>query len=115
MLIYEIDERTIGIAADTDQNGTYETTIAESIQVTLGDVNEDEEVTVDDAQIALQAYTNLLAGKDSGLNPAQEKAADVNIDGAVTVEDAQAILQYYTNVLAKKDPTWEEILHPEGE
>jgi len=77
-----------------------------------GDVDGDGDVSVEDAQMTLQAYTNLLAGKDSGLTAEQAIAADVNGDGEVTVEDAQSILQYYTEALAGKNPTWDKILHP---
>ena len=79
----------------------------------MGDTDGNGAVELDDAQLALAAYTNQLAHKPSGLNDEQEKAADVTGDGEVTVDDAQAILQYYTETLAHKDPTWDKILHPD--
>ncbi|MBR3268866.1 MAG: dockerin type I repeat-containing protein [Oscillospiraceae bacterium] len=112
VFIYEIDEATIGIKVDTDKDGTFETTIAQSSGVVLGDVDGNGAIELDDAQLALAAYTNQLAHKPSGLNTTQEQAADVTGDGDVTVDDAQAILQYYTETLAHKNPTWDKILHP---
>lgn len=76
-----------------------------------GDIDGNGAVELDDAQLALAAYTNQLAHKPSGLSTAQEKAADVTGDGEVTVDDAQAILQFYTETLAGKNPTWDKILH----
>ncbi|MBR3268682.1 MAG: dockerin type I repeat-containing protein, partial [Oscillospiraceae bacterium] len=78
-----------------------------------GDIDGNGAVELDDAQLALAAYTNQLARKPSGLSTAQEKAADVTGDGEVTVDDAQAILQFYTETLAHKNPTWDKILHPD--
>ena len=77
-----------------------------------GDVDGNGAIELDDAQLALAAYTNQLAHKPSGLTAAQEQTADVSGDGEVTVDDAQAILQYYTETLAHKNPTWDKILNP---
>ncbi|MEE3405590.1 MAG: glycoside hydrolase family 3, partial [Acutalibacteraceae bacterium] len=76
-----------------------------------GDVTADGLVSVDDAQLALQAYTNRIAGNDMNLTDAQIKAADVNNDGELSVDDAQNILIYYVNnTVAGKVLTWEELL-----
>ena len=48
-----------------------------------GDVTGDGEVSVDDAQITLKAYTNRIAGNEMGLTAGQIKAADINGDGEV--------------------------------
>ena len=76
----------------------------------LGDVNGNGEIAADDAQIALKAYVNMLAGKESGLTAAQQQAADIDGDGEVTATDAQIILKYYVNTLAGKEVTWESLL-----
>ncbi len=76
-----------------------------------GDVNLDGAVSVDDAQLALRAYANRIAGNPTGLNAAQTKNADVNEDGELSVDDAQNILIYYVNnTVAGKVLTWEELL-----
>ena len=77
----------------------------------FGDVNEDGEIGVEDAQLTLNAYVKGIAGKESGLSEKQIKAADVNEDGIVSVDDAQTILIYYVkNTIAKVPTTWEDLL-----
>jgi hypothetical protein len=55
---------------------------------TLGDLNSDGKVNVQDATLALRAAVNLIT-----LTPAQVTAADVNKDGKVNVQDATKILR----------------------
>ena len=79
--------------------------------VLRGDVTGDGEVSVDDAQLTLKAYTERIAGNDMKLTAEQIKAADVNSDGEVSVDDAQNILKYYTEKsVAGKDITWDDVL-----
>lgn len=79
--------------------------------VLRGDVNIDNEVSVEDAQLALKSYTEKLAGNEIDLTADQLKASDVNADGELTVEDAQYILIYYTNrTVAGLDTTWEDLI-----
>lgn len=87
-------------------------TTSASPALTRGDVTGDGDVSVDDAQFALKAYTNQVAGKGSGLSEAQYKAANVNHDAELSVDDVQNILKYYTEkkVAGKKDITWDDIL-----
>ncbi len=68
-----------------------------------GDIDADGAVTVSDAQIILQAYTDSLSGKTNNLTDAEAAAADVDCDGTVTIDDAQYVLQFYTDRLAKKE------------
>ena len=76
-----------------------------------GDVDGDGKVSVEDAQLALNAYVKNMAGKDNNLTEQQVKAADVNADGIVSVDDAQSILNYYVkNVLSSSAITWDELL-----
>lgn len=80
-------------------------------EVLRGDVNLDNEITVEDAQIALISYTEKFAGNEIDLTEDQLKAADVNGDGNLTVEDAQYILIYYTErTVAGKETTWEDLI-----
>lgn len=76
-----------------------------------GDCNLDGEVSVEDAQDTLKAYTNTVAGKADGLNAAQRRTADVTADSIVSVEDAQYILKYYVNnTVAGRRVTWDALL-----
>ena len=76
-----------------------------------GDLTGDGAVSIDDAQLALKAYTEKLSGKPHGLTAAQYKAADVNHDGDLSVEDVQYILIYYTErSVAGKNITWDDLL-----
>ena len=84
---------------------------ADASDFLLGDVNLDGSVSVEDAQLTLTAYVNIMADMDSGLTDLQKKAADINADGQISVEDAQNILLYYvSNTLAGTTLTWAELL-----
>ena len=98
--------------ADIDTNLLYQIDLTSTVIMPFrGDVTADGLVSVDDAQLALQAYTNRIAGNDMNLTDAQIKAADVNNDGELSVDDAQNILIYYVNnTVAGKVLTWEELL-----
>lgn len=75
-----------------------------------GDMTGDGEVSVDDAQLTLKAYTERIAGNDMKLTDDQFKAADVDGNGEISVEDAQWLLKYYTEkYVAGKDITWDDI------
>lgn len=77
-------------------------------------MNNDGEISVEDAQAALNAYVAAMAGNDSGLTAEQAQAADVNGDNSVSVEDAQLILLYYVqNTVAGSPTTWEMLLGKE--
>ena len=89
---------------------TSETTPTEPAY-TRGDVNEDGEINVADAQLALNAYVKAMAGKESNLTEQQTLAADVNEDQEISVNDAQTILLYYVrNTLSGSTVTWDELL-----
>ena len=82
-----------------------ETAYALSIGSVQGDVNEDGSVTALDAQMALGAYAELIAGNEHGLTETQFAAADVDGNENLSARDAQNILMYFllNNVL--DDPT----------
>lgn len=82
VFIYEINDSTIGVAVDTDGNGTYETTIADSKRGLIGDCNGDGDFTVADA-VLLQKW--LLAVPNTHL--ANWQAADLCEDGKLDVFD----------------------------
>ncbi len=101
-------ENTYELAA---KDGMAEFTVSVGREPERGDLSGDGDISVDDAQLTLKAYTKSVAGLDNGLNPAQEKAADINGDGEVSVDDAQLILKYYTQKkVAGKDITWDDLL-----
>ena len=91
---------------------TGDTTILASWNLSYlrGDANSNGEIGADDAQKALKAYVNTLAGKDTGMSAVERLAADVDGDGQITATDAQVILKYYVNTLAGKNVTWEQLL-----
>lgn len=77
----------------------------------LGDLDDDGEITVTDAQLALQGAAELMNGNDSGLTPAQLAAVDIDGDGTLTVIDSQLILNYYAAVtLGGLECTWQDII-----
>lgn len=75
-----------------------------------GDLDNDQSVTSADAQTALIAYAELVAGNPGNLTQNQRIAADVNMDGQLDVADAQIILQYYVlNTLSGLKHSWNEL------
>ena len=109
--IYEIDEKTVGIAADTDGDGVYETEIPADTERQKGDADGDGEITNKDAQTVLVAYTDSLGTGVVDLPEAAFNAADVDGDGKVGAGDAQYILIYYTeNTIAGNPKKWEDLL-----
>ena len=76
-----------------------------------GDTDCSGEVDVTDAQLALGAYAELMAGKQSGLSDESFRAADVDLDGELSAPDAQYILLYYTQNTISMIPTaWEDLI-----
>ena len=80
-------------------------------EYTLGDVNEDSEISVEDAQLVLIEYVSTMSGLDGSFTEKQQLAGDVNGDKQISVEDAQTILIYYvSNTLSGQSVTWDELL-----
>lgn len=76
-----------------------------------GDINGDGTVGADDAQLALNAYTQCIADIEMDLNKAQVSTADVDENGELSVEDAQLILSYYTvKTVANKEIKWDDLI-----
>lgn len=94
-----------GFAAAAADNPTGDTMLR-------GNLNGDVAVTAEDAQLALNAATELLTGNESGLDSDQLLLADVDSDGNLTVKDAQLILQYYVLNTVTGIPTeWDALLN----
>lgn len=99
------------VCSADDAYGIGNLSFVEKPEYLKGDANSDWNITIEDAQLTLNAYVELMAGKESGLNELETKAADVNEDGTISVEDAQFILQYYLeNSVGMKKTEWSEIL-----
>lgn len=81
VLLYEIDVYTIGVAVDTDGNGTYETIIFKSDKEVEGDINNDCQFNIADI-VALQRW--LLA---DGTRITNWKSADLYEDNKLDVFD----------------------------
>lgn len=86
--IYEINESTIGIKVDSDNNGTYETELETkpADDTLLGDVNLDGKLNVKDATAIQKHLASIAPLNDKGL-----AVADFNTDGKVNIKDATAI------------------------
>ena len=99
VLLYEIDEKTIGVAVDTDGDGTYETTIAKSDNtsedtVAYGDVNIDNVVDLRDAIILNKYLANVIQFSD-----VQMANADCYKDGNLDEKDASTLMQFVISLI----------------
>ena len=91
VLLYEIDERTIGVLVDTDNDGTYDTNLFEAPTESItikGDVNSDGEVDNRDAMI-LDRYVAEWAGYADRIK--NMDAADLDRKGSVDNRDAMIL------------------------
>ena len=80
-------------------------------ELQTGDVTGDGVISIEDAQLALNAYVDIMAGMESTLTAEQFKAADVSGDNIVSIDDAQMILNYYVlNTVSDISTTWGELL-----
>ncbi len=96
VFIYETDENTIGVAVDTDENGSYETILTgsgSSVAVTMGDLNADDKTNAEDSAMILTEAANIGIGQAT-FTEEQTKMADVNQDGSVNAVDAAVVLTY---------------------
>ena len=76
-----------------------------------GDTDLSGNVSVEDVQLALGAYTNQVSGKNNGLSVIRHSCADADRNGSLTIVDVQMILIYYTrNVVSRQNVPWEQIL-----
>ena len=78
--------------------GAFEYYAAGNSDVMLGDVDGDEDVTISDAVLVLQAIVEAET-----LDDKQTAAADVDKDTEVTISDAVAILQYIVEAITSFD------------
>ena len=99
VLLYEIDEETIGVAVDTNGDGTYETTIAKSDNtsedtVAYGDVNTDNVVDLRDTIVLNKYLANIIQFSD-----VQMANADCYKDGNLDEKDASTLMQFVISLI----------------
>ena len=99
VLLYEIDEETIGVAVDTDGDGTYETTIAKSDDtaedtVAYGDVNTDNVVDLRDTIVLNKYLANIIQFSDVKM-----ANADCYKDGNLDEKDASTLMQFVISLI----------------
>ncbi len=94
VLIYEIDKNTIGVAVDTDENGSYETTIAKTEPLKQGDADSDGNINILDVILVNRA----ILGKSS-LTAEQVKAVDFNRNGYPEPEEALMMMKYIVGII----------------
>lgn len=76
-----------------------------------GDLNGDNQVSVEDSQLSLIAYTRMVSMKPSGLSELQLSAADTDRNGTFDVRDSQLTLKYYVNnSVSGKSLSWEQLI-----
>lgn len=76
-----------------------------------GDANDDKLVSIEDAQLVLQSYAQMLSGLPPTLSEKQLSNVDIDGDKQVNILDAQYILIYYSeNTLANQPCTWEQVI-----
>ncbi|MBQ8823721.1 MAG: hypothetical protein IJZ64_00645 [Ruminococcus sp.] len=89
---------------------------SEKVEYTIGDVNGDNNINVDDASLVLEYYAKSAANleavfsDDETENELYIKAADVDKDGEVSVDDASFILSYYAQDAAGLFPKWNTLI-----
>ncbi|MGN1225000.1 MAG: C39 family peptidase, partial [Ruminococcus sp.] len=96
----EETESSTTTTAPTTTETTVETTetISEGLDdeaITLGDLNGDGAVSVEDAVFVLTIYAKQSAGLEVNLSPQQFFCLDCDHDTKISVEDAVLILEYY--------------------
>ena len=65
-------------------------------EYTLGDVNQDEKINIQDVRLALQSSLSKVQ-----LSEEQKLVADVNKDGDINIRDVRLILQYSLNKITE--------------
>lgn len=80
--------------------------------VSIGDVDNDDAITIQDAYQTLMASSRISIGQAHGLTDAQFAAADVDGDESITITDSYLILMYTSYQAIGNEKTWEELLQP---
>lgn len=100
VLIYEIDEDTIGIKADTDDDGSFETVLnSEKTSLRAGDLNCDGTLSAADAVLLAR-----VVAEDSDVTVTENglRNAEVDGDSQLTVSDVLSLLQVLSYINSSK-------------
>ncbi|MBO4277907.1 MAG: dockerin type I repeat-containing protein, partial [Clostridia bacterium] len=90
VLIYEIDENTIGILADNDNDGVYETPVETHKNELPGDVNGNGKIDAADYAMCKRAYLKTFT-----LSEEQKERADINKNGKVDTAEYAMIKRHF--------------------
>ena len=119
------DNSIVSISDDgtVTANGVGETSVVATIdnqefvcnvyileKISYGNLDDNNEISVDDASIVLDMYAKTAAGLNTNTTLNQKASADVNRDGEINVDDASVILSYYAKNAAGMPTTWEELI-----
>lgn len=77
---------------------------------TLGDVDMNGDISVDDASSVLTQYANHAAGNGNVFNVLARRACDVDENGEISVDDASIILEFYAKHAAGLIDSFDEFL-----
>lgn len=77
---------------------------------TTGDIDQDDDIDLDDALLALTHYAAVGSDMDSPLNAAQQVLADTNMDGRIDLNDALNIVSYYAHIGSDGEGTFEDFM-----
>lgn len=83
--------------------------LAEEIAL-YGDMDGDEEISLNDAYLIQAAFADEAAGLDSGFTDTQKTAADIDGDGVIAIKDAYYMMMYFVSQSAGNAVSWEEII-----
>lgn len=81
--------------SETSEPPSPTPTATPDVQVTYGDVNGDNDITLEDANIVLKMALSIIS------DPTKEKAADVDGSGDVTLTDANLVLKRALSIISE--------------
>lgn len=73
---------------------------------TLGDVDDNGKIEINDASLTLAEYARIGAGLEPQFSDVQLLASDINLNGKADINDATSILTYYAKQASGLEPTW---------
>ena len=77
---------------------------------TTGDIDQDDDIDLDDATLAISHYAAIGSDLELPLNAAQQVLADTNMDGYINLVDVSNIVSYYAYIGADGTGTLEDFL-----
>lgn len=89
-----------------EKEGIQEVEIILQQGYTLGDVDDDGNIDINDAALVLSEYAGITAGLEPKFSKNELLAADINESGSADIDDAMKILEYYANKSAGLETPW---------